>query len=321
MAKIILCPGQGAQTVGMGKAWFETSPEARAVFEQADRILAGRLPADVGSAKLSDLCFAGPAELLNRTDIAQPAIYTTTIACYRALLAKWGASDSTAAGVAATAGLSLGEYSALHIAGCFSFEDGLNLVALRGKAMQAAATGTPSGMIALIGADETQAHLVCAQTLASMVYGEVLVPANFNAPGQIVLSGSKAAVAASEAVATAMGLRATVLQVAGAFHSPIMRPAAEQLFAALNSTPMHAPTCTVVSNVTAQPHEADVSSIRQRLADQLMAPVRWSDSCAWLVKTYAGAELIEPAPGRTLAGLMRRIEKGVKVQGFDEPGT
>lgn len=310
----------------MGKAWAMHSPEARAVFDEADRVLAGKLP---GGAGLSSICFDGPAEVLNRTDVAQPAIYTTTIACWRALQAKWGAggggggAGGGGAGgedVVATAGLSLGEYSALHIAGCFSFADGLNLVALRGAAMQDAATSTPSGMIALIGADEAQARAVCEQTLAGMGDASaVLVPANFNAPGQIVLSGSKAAVAASEAVAMGMGLRATVLQVAGAFHSPIMRPAADRLAAALAATPMHTPKAVVVSNVTGVAHEGDVGSIRRRLAEQLMAPVRWSDSCAWLIRTYAGAELIEPAPGRTLAGLMRRIDKGAKVQSFDEP--
>lgn len=325
MARIILCPGQGAQVVGMGKAWFDASPEARGVFAEADGVLAGRLP---GGQKLSELCFGGPAEVLNRTDVSQPAIYTTTIACWRGLLARWGCASAVDAGVAATAGLSLGEYSALQIAGVFSFQEGLNLVALRGRAMQEAAEGTPSGMIALIGADEAQAQAVCTQTLAAHP-GEVLVPANFNAPGQIVLSGSKVAVGAAEGVAVSMGLRGTVLQVAGAFHSPIMRPAADRLARALAQTPMQAPACPVMSNVTAQPHGGQSGgggwgieeSIRGRLVEQLMAPVRWSGCCEWLLGAFGGAEVVELAPGRTLAGLMRRINKGVKVQGFDEPGV
>jgi [acyl-carrier-protein] S-malonyltransferase len=324
MARIILCPGQGAQTVGMGKGWFDASGEAREVFALADRVLAGRLP---GGARLSELCFAGPAEVLNRTDVSQPAIYATTIACWRALLARWGCSGAAEAGVAATAGLSLGEYSALCIAGVFDFEAGLNLVALRGRAMQDAAEATPSGMIALIGADEAQARAVCEQTLAGLGggAGEVLVPANFNAPGQIVLSGSKGAVAAAEGVATGMGLRATVLQVAGAFHSPIMAPAAARLREALAATAMHAPGCLVVSNVTAQAHQAQGGAsidrtIRERLAEQLTAPVRWAQGCAWLAQgPGAGAEVIELAPGRTLAGLMRRIDKNVKVTSYDQP--
>src|SRR5688572_19299713 len=120
MAKVILCPGQGAQAVGMGKAWYDASAEARTALDEADRVLAGKLP---GGAKLTELCFAGPAEVLNRTDVSQPAIYTCSVACWRGLLAKWGAGSAAEAGVAAAAGLSLGEYTALHIAGVFSFAD------------------------------------------------------------------------------------------------------------------------------------------------------------------------------------------------------
>lgn len=318
MAKIILCPGQGAQAIGMGKAWFDASPEARSVFAAADKVLAGKLP---NGLSLSELCFNGPADILNRTDVSQPAIYACSIAAWRGMLAKWGVSDSAAAGVTATAGLSLGEYTALHIAGVFSFEDGLNLVALRGRAMQDAAEAVASGMVALIGADEAQANAVCDQARGS----DVLVTANFNAPGQIVISGSKAACVRAEAVAAGMGLRATALSVAGAFHSPIMAPASERLKAALATTMMHAPSCTVISNVTAKPHAPDggrtiIETIRQRLAEQLQAPVRWSDGCQWLVANGGPAEFHEPAPGRTLAGLMRRIEKSVKVTSHDEPG-
>ena len=332
MAKVILCPGQGAQAVGMGNGWADASPAARAIFARADALLAGRMP---NAASISELCFNGPADALNRTDVSQPAIYTTSVACWHALLEKWGATTALEAGVVATAGLSLGEYTALHLAGVFTFEHGLELVALRGRAMQDAAQSVPSGMIALIGADEAAARAVCEKTLASLAdLDAVLVPANFNAPGQIVLSGSKDAVARAESVATEQGLRATVLQVAGAFHSPIMAPARERLLAALNATPMHAPACTVVSNVTARPHavaasgeplegEALLASIRARLGEQLTSPVRWAESCAWLISAapgaYAGSDLLELAPGRTLAGLMRRIDKGAKVTSHDEP--
>lgn len=333
-AKVILCPGQGAQAVGMGKAWYDASPEARAVFEEADRTLVGRLP---GGATLSELCFNGPAETLNRTDVSQPAIYTCSVAAWRGMCAKWGAGSASEAGVVATAGLSLGEYTALYIAGVFSFADGLELVTLRGRAMQDAAEAVASGMVALIGATEEQAVAVCEQAKGP----EVLVPANFNAPGQIVISGSKGACERSVAVATGMGLRATALSVAGAFHSPIMAPAADRLKTALAATTMHEPAkgssgpIVVVSNVTARPHapQSDAKSpegfatiqdsIRRRLAEQLQAPVRWSDGCRWLVETYPTppAEFHEPAPGKTLAGLMRRIEKSAKVNNHDEPSN
>ncbi|MBX9735746.1 MAG: ACP S-malonyltransferase, partial [Phycisphaerales bacterium] len=215
-SKVLLLPGQGAQVVGMAKAWVEASPEARAVFAEADAALAGHLPAlpgtggTVGAARhereatLSELCFNGPAELLNRTDVSQPAIYAAGVACWRGLLARWGVGQNAGiseAGVVATAGLSLGEYTALHIAGAFSFADGLKLVALRGRAMQDAAEasrGGGGGMVALIGADEAQAQQVCDETLAAGVSagvtGEVLVCANFNAPGQIVIAGNRGAV-------------------------------------------------------------------------------------------------------------------------------
>jgi [acyl-carrier-protein] S-malonyltransferase len=309
----------------MGKAWFDASPEARAVFEEADRVLAGRLP---GGSTLSSLCFSGPADVLNRTDVSQPAIYTCSIAAWRGLCAKWGAGNAAEAGVIATAGLSLGEYTAMHLAGVFSFTDGLELVALRGKAMQDAAEAVPSGMVALIGANEEQAVAVCEQARGN----EVLVPANFNAPGQIVISGSKGACERAVAAATEMGLRATALAVAGAFHSPIMAPAADRLKTALAGTAMREPAAgpdgpiVVGSNVTGRAHSAGgfatiTDSIRHRLVEQLQAPVRWSDGCQWLIAQYPspGAELHELAPGKTLAGLMRRIEKAAKVTNHDEP--
>src|SRR5678815_1680501 len=149
---ILLCPGQGAQSVGMGKGWYDASPEARAVFDQADKALGDRL-----GGKLTDLCFSGPADKINRTDISQPAIYTCGVACWKGLIAKWGFGNGESK-LAAAAGLSLGEYTALHIAGAFSFLDGLELVTLRGRAMQDAAEAAPSGMLALIGADESQAQ-------------------------------------------------------------------------------------------------------------------------------------------------------------------
>lgn len=324
--RIVLCPGQGAQVVGMGKAWFTASPEARQVFELADKVLGTRF-----GAPLSTLCFEGPVERLNLTDVSQPAIYVCSVACWRGMLARWGAGPgaaATEAGVAATAGLSLGEYTALHLAGVFGFEEGLELVTLRGRAMQdaadaiKAADGSPgSGMVALIGATEAQANEVCDKARG----GEVLVAANFNAPGQVVVSGSIAACGRAATVAAEVGLRAAPLPVAGAFHSPLMQPAADRLAKGLKATAMRPPRCTVASNVTGSAHETAAQQgrtvedgIRQRLVDQLTMPVRWEQNCRWLAG-MAGTEWHELAPGKTLAGLMRRIEKGTKVETHDEP--
>lgn len=320
---ILLCPGQGAQRVGMGKAWFEASPEAARTFAAADRRLAQpRFEQTMRGRTLSEICFSGPEETVNRTDIAQPAIFVSSVACWHAMVAR--GVDPTR--VVATAGLSLGEYTALHLAGALSFEDALTLVALRGRAMQDAAEASKGSMVALIGADDAQAQQVCDDTLASMGAGEVLVPANYNAPGQIVLSGSAGACAKSVEVASAMGLRATALAVAGAFHSPLMRPAADRLAAALEEVEVRAPSRPVVSNVTAVPHGTGPDAgkdlpgaIRARLVEQLMAPVKWSQSCAWMIANIPG-EMHELAPGKVLAGLMRRIDRAAKVTTHDEPG-
>ncbi|MFG0244864.1 MAG: ACP S-malonyltransferase [Phycisphaerales bacterium JB052] len=311
MTTVLLCPGQGAQAVGMSKQWCETSNAARAIFDQADTTLGDSL-----GAPLSQLCFQGPAETLNRTDVSQPAIYTASVACF----AGWLESENRTKdelGIAATAGLSLGEYTALHLADAFSFEDGLRLVALRGRAMQDAAEAVDSSMVALIGADEESANAVCDKARD----GEVLVAANFNAPGQVVISGSASACDRAEAVASEMGLRATRLSVAGAFHSPIMAPAADRLAEALAATHIDAPSRMVMSNVTAQPHTNTPDDIRLRLVEQLTSPVRWAACCEHLVKSIDGASFHELAPGKTLAGMMRRIDRGTKVVGHNEPAT
>ncbi len=317
--KILLCPGQGAQAVGMAKAWYDASPESRAVFAVAEKLLGDQL-----GAPLTELCFSGPAERLNQTDVSQPALYVAGVASLVGLCAQMGVAPAELP-LAAAAGLSLGEYTALHVAGALTFADGLELVTLRGRAMQDAATAVPSGMVALIGADEAQAAAVCEEARG----GEVLVPANFNAPGQIVISGSKGACDRAVEVAGKMGLRATALAVAGAFHSPIMAPAADRLREALASTPLKAPRCPVVSNVTALPHAAAdgvtmEASIRDRLVEQLTSPVRWAESCVYLGRTFGeggeqgGAEFHELAPGKTLAGLMRRIDRSIKVTTHDD---
>ena len=292
----------------MGRAWATSSPEARAVFQAADLALGDRL-----GAALTELCFDGPAERLNRTDVSQPAIYTASIACWRGLTAAWGLGEGDAV-LAATAGLSLGEYSALHVAGAFTFEEGLELVTLRGRAMQDAAEATTSGMVALIGVDEEQARRVCDEARG----GGVLVCANFNAPGQVVISGDRAACARAVKVASEKGLRATDLPVAGAFHSPLMQSAADRLAEALEQTEITTPRCPVMSNVTARPHEDSAQSIRRRLVEQLTSPVLWGNSCERLASNTTGV-WHELAPGSSLKGLMRRIDRSIKVQTHDEP--
>lgn len=302
----VLCPGQGAQVVGMGRAWHDAHTAARDTFAAADEVLGDSL-----GAPLSKLCFEGPVDRLNATDVSQPAIYVTSIACWRALVEQWG----TAPDMVAAAGLSLGEYTALHLAGAFSFEDGLRLVAQRGRFMQDAAQASKGSMVALIGADEQAANAVCAE--ASQ--GEVLVPANFNAPGQIVLSGDADACARAVEVASARSLRATPLAVAGAFHSALMEPAAHRMSEALDGVAWHALAFPVVANVTAQPHDSsDPQSIKQLLVEQMTAPVRWSESCEWLGQHTSGA-YHELAPGKVLSGLMRRINREIKVVNHDQP--
>lgn len=303
-SRVILCPGQGAQSVGMGQRWLESSALVNSLFDRAASVLGTRFERD-----LRRICLEGPETFLNRTDVAQPALYTLGVASFRAI---WGEGDVLPA---ATAGLSLGEYTALHLAGAFSFEDGLKLVALRGLAMQQAAEASPGSMVALIGADEAQAHEVCAAAAG----GEVLSPANYNAPGQIVLSGSLGACARAVEKAGAMGLRASPLAVAGAFHSMLMSPAADRLGEALRSVEILPPRCPAWSNVTAEPHEASADSIRRRLVEQLTRPVLWSQTCVALTK-LPSPTFHELAPGKVLAGLMRRIDRAVKVLTHDEPG-
>ncbi len=292
----ILCPGQGAQIVGMGKALYDSSPAAKEIFEKANAILGFDLTA---------ICFNGPEERLNQTDVSQPAIYVTSVASFAHAIES-GMFD--AAAVTAYAGLSLGEYTALHLAGVFGFEDGLRLVALRGKYMQEAATATPSGMVALIGADEATALRLCTEAAG----GEVLVPANYNAPGQIVVSGSIGACGRVAAAAEAMGLKAAILKVAGAFHSPLMQSGADKMKAELAKVPFAAPRKMVYSNVTAQPH-GDPDRIKQLLVDQIVSPVRWEQTMQTLVGS-GEPRFIELSPGRTLAGLAKRINRRLPVE-------
>lgn len=285
----------------MGKDFHAASNAVRHVFDTANEIL---------GFDLATLCFDGPADALNKTNVSQPAIYATSVAAFRAAR-EAGKIDP--AHVTAYAGLSLGEYTALHLAGAFTFEEGLRLVAARGRYMQEAAVASPSGMVAILGAEEPAVRELCEKA----AQGDVLVPANFNAPGQIVVSGSKAACERALAEAGQAGMKATALVVAGAFHSPLMQPAADRMRVELDKTNFRPLTTTVYSNVTAEPH-VGAESIKELLIRQIVAPVQWERTMRTLVggDGAESARFVELAPGRTLAGLAKRINRRLPIESF-----
>lgn len=288
----------------MGKDLCEKYPAARAIFEQAEKISA--LP-------LMKLCFEGPKEELSRTDVAQPAIFTMSVAVSAAIAQKLGPQAATFVPTF-TAGLSLGEYTALYAAGAMDFETGLKLVTQRGRLMQQAATLVPSGMVSVIGMDEPQAESLCLQ--ASQ--GEVLVCANFNCPGQIVLSGQIGACRRAAEMAPAAGAKMAVpLDVAGAFHSSLMATAAETFAQTLLDVPFKDPTCVVLSNVDARPY-ASAAEIPAKLLAQLVQPVRWQQCMEYLIAQGAGA-FYEIGPGRVLAGLAKRIDRKLPITCVNAP--
>ena len=302
METFLLCPGQGAQSIGMGRVWSESNATVRDTLSEADSILGDQL-----GQPLTTLCFKGPAESLNQTNVAQPALFAVGVAVWRAL-AEQGHQLSGAAG------LSLGEYTALVAAGAMDFADGLRVVAERGRLMQDAGVARAGGMVAVIGAEDD----VVAQLASDAAQGGVLSCANFNAPGQVVIAGDSEACDRAEALAAERGMRCSRLSVAGAFHSEHMAPAAEGLAKVLESVDLRAPSVPVWSNVTAQPHSSDSSTIRANLVAQLTSPVRWAESC----QNFPAAgtlEFHESAPGTVLRGLMRRIDRERKVTSHDEP--
>ena len=288
-------PGQGSQEVGMGRDVAETHAVAADTFRQADEIL---------GFELSKLCFEGPAERLNATDIQQPAIFTTSVAIFRAGLDR-GCFQSEQ--FAAMGGLSLGEYTALHLAGSLPFEPALRLVYRRGQLMQQACEQSPGGMVSLMGMDEAQALALCERVADQGRIG----PANFNCPGQIVISGDKAACAAAASLAEEFDGRAIPLDVAGAFHSELMRPAAEALRETLEATNFHPPGCRVITNVDAEYHQ-DAAAIRDRLYRQVFNPVRWQ-ACVERMIADGCTSFREIGPKRVLTGLMRKINRKVKA--------
>lgn len=278
--------------MGMGRDLAAASAKARAVFERANQVL---------GFDLSKLCFEGPAEKLEQTDIQQPAIFVTSVAYFEAFVEAGGSLSA----FARAGGLSLGEYTALHVAGAVGFDDCLKLVQRRGQLMQEAAVARPSGMVSLVGADEEKAALVCDKARGD----DVLTPANFNCPGQIVIAGSKAACERAVAAAEEAGCRAVPLAVAGAFHSAIMAPAAEGLRVMLLKTNFSSPKIPVISNVDANYHGSP-EAIREALSRQLTQPVRWQQ-CVERMASDGTEQFVEFGPGRVLTGLMRKINRNL----------
>jgi [acyl-carrier-protein] S-malonyltransferase len=296
-----LFPGQGAQAVGMGRAAAESLPAARALYDRAGAVL---------GYDLAKMCFEGPAEELDSTVVSQPALFVTSLAAIEVLRAS---APDVVLSCEATAGLSLGEYTALVFAGAMEFDDGLRLVALRGEAMQDAADATPSGMVSILGLDRAQVESLCEQARQ----GETLQIANLLCPGNIVISGTNAACErAADLAAGAGAMKAVPLAVAGAFHTSIMDSAVERLRAALADTRITRPSIPVVSNVDAQSH-FEPDEIRELLVKQVVSPVRWEDSMRSLL-AQGYDQFYEVGPGRVLRGLLKRIERRVACHGvFD----
>jgi len=298
MKRALVFPGQGAQYVGMGMDLAQRHPVARDLLDQADEAL--------GFA-LSDVIANGPEDELTRTDISQPAILVVSVMSLAVLktVVKPLIFD-------AVAGLSLGEYTALVAAEALPFRDAVKLVRLRGQAMQAAAEAVPSGMVALIGADEVSAGKLCE----AAANGEVLQVANLNSPGQVVISGTKSACERAAAMAKDHGIRkAIALPVAGAFHSALMAPAAERLRAALAKTPFRDPKVPVYTNVHAGP-VTKASEIPALLEAQLTKPVRWADSVV-AMKSAGIDGFWELGPGKTLCGMITRTVSGAELRNLD----
>ncbi len=282
----------------MGKDIAEMSDAARAVFTRADDIL-GR--------KLSEVCFEGPADVLNATDTSQPAIFVTSVAVWAAMKERGITADIQPA---ATAGLSLGEYTALHMAGWIGFEDALRLVAERGRLMQAAAESSSGSMVSIMGVDADVVQKICDEAAE----GEELAPANFNCPGQIVISGAKTACDRSIAIAEKHDAKAIPLVVAGAFHSALMNPAVEGLKSALAAVAIKPTDLGVVSNVSADYH-AGPEEVRQLLREQVAKPIRWQASIERLIQDGFD-RFVEVGPGRVLTGLLRKINRAVKGENY-----
>lgn len=290
--KAYVFPGQGAQFVGMGKDLYETNAEARVLFDKANEILGFRI---------TDLMFEGTEEDLRQTKVTQPAIFLHSV-----ILAKSLGDEFKPDMVA---GHSLGEFSALVAAGALSFEEGLKLVSARAHAMQKACEARPSTMAAVLALPDDKVEALCAEV------DDIVAPANYNCPGQVVISGTLEGIdTACEKMLAAGAKRALKLKVGGAFHSPLMHPAQEELAEAIAAAKFQTPVCPVYQNVDAKPH-TDPEEIKENLIKQLTAPVRWTQDVEAMIADGADA-FIELGPGSVLQGLVKKINRGVATEGM-----
>lgn len=286
-------PGQGSQFSGMGKNLYDTSDSAKVLFEKSNEILGFRI---------SDIMFSGSAEDLKQTNVTQPAIFLHSVILYKTL--QYVKPDMVA-------GHSLGEFSALVVNKCLTFEDALKLVSVRAKAMQKACEINPSTMAAVLGLDDNKVEEICAA-----IQHEVVVAANYNCPGQIVISGSNNGIEdACILMKEAGAKRALVLPVGGAFHSPLMQPAKQELEDAINAAHFNEPVCPVYQNVVAK-SVTDPEQIKRNLIQQLTGPVRWTQTIQAMIADGA-TQFTEVGPGKVLQGLVQKINKEMQVDGIN----
>ena len=294
--KAFVFPGQGAQFVGMGKDLYENNALAKELFDKANEVL---------GFKITDIMFNGTDEELKQTKVTQPAVFLHSV------ISALCMGDAFQPDM--VAGHSLGEFSALTAAGALSFEDGLKLVHARALAMQKACEIAPGTMAAVIGLPDETIEQVCAEVSTE---GNVVIPANYNCPGQLVISGNEDAInTACEKLTEAGARRALPLPVSGAFHSPLMQPAKDELQAAIEKTEIHAPKCPVYQNVDAKPH-TDPAEIKANLIAQLTSSVRWTASVQNMIADGAD-DFTECGPGKALQGMVGRIDKSVSAHGIE----
>ena len=294
MKHAFVFPGQGAQFTGMGKTFYDNSAFAKKLFEQANEILGFRI---------SDVMFGGSEEDLKQTAITQPAVYIHSVIAFKSI---------ESARPDMVAGHSLGEFSALVANGVLSFEDGLKLVSIRARAMQKACEQTPSTMAAILNLSDEKVEEICAQVQAET--GEVVVPANYNCPGQLVISGTvKGVEIACEKLKEAGAKRALILPVGGAFHSPLMEPAKAELKAAIDAAHFNAPSCPVYQNVVAR-GVVGKEEIKQNLINQLTGAVKWTQ-CVQAMVADGASKFTEAGPGKVLQGLILKINKEAQTAG------